>query len=152
MGWPTPMAGTPAQKGNNEAGNTDSSRKTVDLAGWPTTSGQNDRTGVAENGVPGSREDGSKIQVRLQDTAILADGPARLTVHGEVLTGSSAGMPSGGRLNPEHSFWLMAIPAEWASYAPPATRSTPKTRATSSPPSWSRKQTIIAILWMSIGF
>jgi hypothetical protein len=35
--WPTPMAGTPAQNGNNEAGNTDSSRKTVALvAGWPT--------------------------------------------------------------------------------------------------------------------
>jgi hypothetical protein len=32
------MAGTPAQKGYNEAGNTDSSRKTVALvAGWPTT-------------------------------------------------------------------------------------------------------------------
>jgi hypothetical protein len=31
------MAGTPAQKGYNEAGNTDSSRKTVELlAGWPT--------------------------------------------------------------------------------------------------------------------
>ena len=36
-GWPTPMAGTPAQKGYNEAGNTDSSRKAVALmAGWPT--------------------------------------------------------------------------------------------------------------------
>ena len=30
-GWPTPMAGTPAQNGNNPAGNTDSSCKTVDL-------------------------------------------------------------------------------------------------------------------------
>lgn len=30
-GWPAPMAGTPAQNGNNEAGNTDSSRKTVAL-------------------------------------------------------------------------------------------------------------------------
>jgi hypothetical protein len=30
-GWPTPMAGTPAQKGYNEAGNTDSSRRTVAL-------------------------------------------------------------------------------------------------------------------------
>lgn len=29
--WPTPMAGTPAQKGYNEAGNNDSSRKTVEL-------------------------------------------------------------------------------------------------------------------------
>lgn len=35
-GWPTPMAGTPAQKGYNAAGNNDSSRKTVELAGWPT--------------------------------------------------------------------------------------------------------------------
>src|SRR6185369_17776019 len=36
--WPTPMAGTPAQKGYNEAGNTDSSRKTVAVcpASWPT--------------------------------------------------------------------------------------------------------------------
>lgn len=30
-GWPTPMAGTPAQNGNNAAGNNDSSRKTVEL-------------------------------------------------------------------------------------------------------------------------
>jgi len=32
-GWPTPMAGTPAQAGYNEAGNTDSSRKMVALCG-----------------------------------------------------------------------------------------------------------------------
>jgi hypothetical protein len=37
IGWLTPMAGTPAQNGHNEAGNTDSSRKTVAmLTGWPT--------------------------------------------------------------------------------------------------------------------
>jgi hypothetical protein len=34
--WPTPMAGTPAQRGYNEAGNTDSSRKTLALVSWPT--------------------------------------------------------------------------------------------------------------------
>ena len=34
-GWPTPMAGTPAQNGNNEAGNNDSSRRTVDLCTPP---------------------------------------------------------------------------------------------------------------------
>ncbi len=33
--WPTPMAQTPAQKGNNEAGNSDSSRKTVEMRQWP---------------------------------------------------------------------------------------------------------------------
>jgi len=34
-GWPTPMAGTPAQNGNNAAGNNDSSRKTVAPDGSP---------------------------------------------------------------------------------------------------------------------
>ena len=33
--WPTPMAGTPAQKGYNEAGNTDSGRKTVEMCRLP---------------------------------------------------------------------------------------------------------------------
>lgn len=32
-GWPSPMAGTPAQNGNSAAGNNDSSRQTVALAG-----------------------------------------------------------------------------------------------------------------------
>lgn len=30
--WPTPMAGTPARNGNSEAGNNDSSRRTMELA------------------------------------------------------------------------------------------------------------------------
>jgi hypothetical protein len=34
--WPTPMAGSPATEEYNEAGNTDYSRKVVDLASWPT--------------------------------------------------------------------------------------------------------------------
>jgi hypothetical protein len=42
-GWPTPMAGTPAQNGNSAAGNNDSSRATValvDPVGWPTPTTQ----------------------------------------------------------------------------------------------------------------
>jgi len=35
-GWPTPMAGSPGTETYNPAGNTDSSRKTVALVGWPT--------------------------------------------------------------------------------------------------------------------
>lgn len=38
--WPTPMAGTPAQNGNNAAGNNDSSRRTVELVAWPTPTAQ----------------------------------------------------------------------------------------------------------------
>jgi len=35
-GWPTPMAGAKATADYNEAGNTDSGRRTVELCGWPT--------------------------------------------------------------------------------------------------------------------
>jgi hypothetical protein len=86
-GWPTPMAGTPAQNGNNEAGNTDSSRKTAALCG-----------ALAGHGLTLPPE---------------WSGPARLTARGEMLTGSSAGMESGGRLNPRFSGWLMGFPEEW---------------------------------------
>jgi len=42
--WPTPMAGTPAQKGYNEAGKNDYSRKVVDLTHGPTATGSHVET------------------------------------------------------------------------------------------------------------
>jgi len=110
-GWPTPMAGTPAQNGNNPAGNTDSSRKTVALAGWPTPQASKN----TKNSKDPQRMKEGGVQTSLADAAWLtqAPQPARLTARGEMLTGCSAGMESGGPLSPAMSAWLMGIPAIW---------------------------------------
>jgi hypothetical protein len=144
--WPTPMAGTPAQKGYNEAGNTDSSRKVVDLCGWPTPD-TNKRGGPQ---APEKRKAGGH-SVTLQDAATLAAWatPAhrdyrhanarsfqersnstkgeqlnnQVVHHGPISTGSPAPMEKRGQLNPAHSRWLMGYPAAWDACAPTATRS-----------------------------
>lgn len=98
----------------------------VHLAGWPTPSCNNDRTGNPESAMSMTRPDGTKVQQRLQDFAAIC-GPARLTASGALLTGSCAGMESGGQLNPAHSRWLMGLPVEWDECAPTKNAS-PRTR------------------------
>lgn len=102
-GWPTPMAGTPARGGNSEAGNTDASRRTAALCGAE----------IAGHGL---------------SLPAPPPGPARFTADGRMLTGSSAAMPSGGRLNPAHSRWLMGYPPAWCDCAVTAMRSSRRSR------------------------
>jgi hypothetical protein len=130
-GWPTPMAGTPAQNGNSAAGNNDSSRKTVALlSGWPTAratdgdKGPRTIAGVeAEITRKGSAQD--------LNQAAMVVGPVRLTASGTLMTGSDAEMESGGQLNPEHSRWLMGLPREFCDCAVTATELMRKSRKNS---------------------
>lgn len=125
--WPTPMAGTPAQKGYNEAGNTDSSRRTVDLASWETPMAHEARLGY-QNRRNGKR--GTQESLTTQVVNNLApDSDPRLT--GPPATGSPAGTEKPGQLNPEHSRWLMGLPPEWGSCAPTAMPSSRKSRQSS---------------------
>jgi hypothetical protein len=136
-GWPTPMAGNPGTERYNEAGNTDSSRKTVDLAGWPTPTTEDakrddwtDRALIEATAAGIAPPQSSQ---RLRSFAQLA-GPARLKASGEIVTGFTAdpneGIPmdAGGQLRAGHSRWLMAIPAAWDGFASTAMQSMSKLR------------------------
>lgn len=101
------------------------SEQAFTLAGWPTTSCNNDRTGNPESAMSMQRQDGTKVQQRLQDFAAIC-GPARLTATGVMLTGSAAGMDAGGQLNPAHSRWLQGLPPEWCQAAIAAYRLMPR--------------------------
>lgn len=104
----------------------DPTRGDPSLAGWPTP-----QAGTpAQNGnSPAGNTDSSRATV-----AAIKDSPApaRLTVSGKMLTGCSAGMESGGQLNPEHSRWLMGFPAEWGSCGATAMQSIRGRRKSSS--------------------
>lgn len=123
---PTPMAGTPAQNGNNAAGNNDSSRRTVWLlATWPTARSSDADKAVRTLG-------GALREIERKGSPQDLCQAAMLTASGLPPTGSTAGTRSIGQLSPAHSRWLMGLPPEWDDCAVTAMQSLPRSRRNSS--------------------
>jgi hypothetical protein len=140
-GWPTPKA-SEAEKDSRTTegalaevlrGKGPSLSAVGSLAGWPTPAAH-EPGGTPEQHLARKKacqdrgiQMGANSVTHLSLVAQLA-GPARLTVTGEMLTGSFAGMENGGQLNPAHSRWLQGLPPEWDVCAATAIQSLPKRR------------------------
>lgn len=84
------------------------------LAGWPTPTASDEKWRYSTTEAAQRRQESGK-QMSLEARAHLVDcgSPIRLKDSGQALTGSSAKMPSGGRLSPSHSRWLQGYPDVW---------------------------------------
>lgn len=145
-GWPTPRVqdskhGAPTQYEMEKRWEKHPQlHMAASLAGWGTPLSQH-ANGTPEDFLRRKRqsmERGSQSMgvclsdLNMQVQAWAADSPLRLTHTGELLTGSSAEMESGGQLNPEHSRWLMGYPEEWGFCGATAMQSSPRSRRSSS--------------------
>jgi hypothetical protein len=117
VGWPTPTA-QDGSRGNGTIRPQDTGiplPQRAAMAGWPTPTTRDYKdTGDLEGSM--YRQDGQLRDDTVPRVAWMA-GPARLTATGEMLTGSSAGMESGGQLNPRFSGWLMGYSTAWCEAA-----------------------------------
>lgn len=117
-GWPTPMAGNAGTENYNPAGNTDSSRKTVELVGWNTpraTDGSNGGPNQTGGALPA---DAALAGWATPTTRDHKDGTSEGSAPVNSLLGrqvwlSPAQTEKRGALNPRFSLWLMGYPAAW---------------------------------------
>lgn len=120
-GWQTPVANdangsTHCYSGKNQDGSPKVCLKlpgTVLLTGWPTPKVNYITNATTVQMSADGRETPNKI-----GWAASLCGPLRLTVFGEMRTGSYVEMANGVQLNPAHSRWLMGLPHAWDESSP----------------------------------
>ena len=139
-GWPTCTA-QDAVRGAKEARPWDTGKplnQIAALAGWNTPAASDGNGGKRphpDTSMTGKHPTGRKVNMGLASQVhigFINTEPARLTDSGQMLTGCSAGMESGGQLNPAHSRWLMGLPPAWCDCAVTAMQSMPFRRKRSS--------------------
>jgi len=91
----------------SSARRTSDSEPSLVPSGWPTPTSRDHKDGKECPNVP--------LNALLGRVAWLTANPqaARITADGTMLTGCSAGMESGGQLNPAFSGWLQGFPEAW---------------------------------------
>ena len=110
-GWPTPNANKHTKNSKDpqklkENGVQTALADAAWIAGWPTPRSQD-----AKHSAATEYEMRERLQKHPQLHIIAATAEAaRIKPDGTTLTGSTAGMESGGQLNPAHSRWLMGYP------------------------------------------
>ena len=144
-GWATPTANSTTGASNAGREGSPNIQTMVLLSGWPTPNAGTPQS-LRGNGQDPEKRIEQGHQVNLKDAVryLIHNQPARLTASGDLLIGSSAGMESGGQLNPAHSRWLMGLPPEWDDCAPMETLSTLAKRRSSSAPLWTCPDTSLA--------
>lgn len=117
-GWPTPQVSnitnaTTVQMSGDGRATPNKIGWAAALAGWvtPTTRDWKDTSGMT------AQRDGKERLDQLPRQAYTA-GPLRLTVFGEMRTGSFVEMGNGVQLNPAHSRWLQGLPKVWDTASP----------------------------------
>jgi hypothetical protein len=128
---------SPATEDYNEAGNTDSSRKTVALvAPWPTPSAQEFEIADPERMLERRAEEKAKGR-NGNGFGMTLGMTAQAMAPGPISSGSPAAMGKPGRLNPGFSRWLMGLPICWDTCAMEIPKRSPSRRSSKARPTGS---------------